>query len=227
LPSIDKARRWYDDYDTVRKILTSIGLWPFLITLLTSVGVFVWSHLKNFTGPASFVLGLATLATGLVIAKFAPDVIRRSVKVKLVPAVGPAAIQLLEVRNCGPTMGFRAECTLLRRRNDPNQLHRASFRMEWQGPYKRSLKIRRGASFNLIVARAYNEHDMDIMEICGLSEDNQREAKESSRWNHGDKLPEYDLRIRIIGEDHRPHVECFTVKAGRTSALEMISIPCK
>jgi hypothetical protein len=65
------------------------------------------------------------------------------------------------------------------------------------------------------------------MEICGLSEHNKREGKESSRWYHGEKLPEYDLKITIIGDDHKPHIECFTVKAGRASALEMVSIPCQ
>jgi hypothetical protein len=112
------------------------------------------------------------------------------------------------------------------RRNDPNLLHRSTFRLEWQGQFKRAVKVRSGGSCNLVIAHANREADMDVMEICGLSEDS-REIKESSRWNHGDKLPEYDLRITIIGDDHRPHIECFTVKAGQTSALEMVSIPCQ
>jgi hypothetical protein len=227
VPAFDKIRRWYENFSTVRSIFVSIGLWPSLVVLLTPVGVIIWSYLKHLPGPISFVLGLLTLATGLIIAKYVPEMMRKSVRVTLTPAVGPATIQLLEVRNLGAPLTFRAECTLLSRRNDPNLLHRSTFRMEWQGSLKRAVKLRRGGSCNLVIARANREADMDVMEICGLSEDSLREGKESSRWNHGDKLPEYDLKITIIGEDHRPHVECFTVKAGHTSALEMISISCE
>jgi hypothetical protein len=224
---MDKVRRWYDNFNTIRNIFVTIGLWPSVLVLITSSGVVIWSHLKQLPGPVTFVLGLLTLAAGFAIATYVPEIIRKSVRVTLTPSVGPATFQLLEVRNMGSPLTLRAECTLLNRRNDPNLLHRSTFRMEWQGSLKRAVKLRRGGSSNLVVARADRLQDMDVLEICGLSESSQREAKESSRWNRGDDLPEYDLRITIIGEDHRPYVECFTMKAGRTSALEMSSIPCE
>jgi hypothetical protein len=226
MPAFDKLRRWYDNFATMRNIFTSIGLWPHLVVLVTSVAVFIWSWLKHLPGPVTVVLGLFTFAAGLVIAKFGPEMTRKGIRVKLTPAIGPAAIQLLEVRNLGAPLTLRAECTLLDRRNDPNLLHRSTFRMEWQGSFKRAVKLRRGGSCNLVIAQAGQSSDLNTMEICGLSDGSQRESKESSRWNYGDQLPEYDLRITIIGDDHRPHIECFTVKAGRTSALEMVSIPC-
>ena len=225
MPLFDNVRRWNENFSTLRSILISIGLWPSLVVLFSSVGVFIWSHLKHLAGPISFVLALFTLAFGLAIASYAPELMRKSVRVTLTSAVGPAPIQLLEVRNLGAPVTCRAECTLLSRRNDPNLLHRSTFRMEWQGSFKRAVKLRRGGSCNLIVALADQLSDMYTMDIYGLSEDSKRESKESSRWNHGDKLPEYDLRITIIGDDHKPHIECFTVKAGRASALEMVSIP--
>lgn len=159
------------------------------------------------------------------------------IKVKLTPVPGPSPEQLLTVENLGTPLSFRAYCTLLDRRNDPNHLHRSTFNMEWLDPQKASVMLPRGGSCNLIVAKADViegrqiegrplEENMDRIEMCGLSGTREGEAKESSRWNRGDKLPEYDLKITITGENHGPHIECFTVRPGRTSALEMFAIPC-
>lgn len=210
----------------MRNIFVSLGWWTPLIVLLTPIGVIIWSHLKHLPGPVGFVLALFTVASVIELSIRLPELLRRRVNVALTPAIGPASIQLLEVKNLGSPLTLRAECTLLDRRNDPNILHRSTFRMEWEGSLKRAVKLRRGGSCNLVVAQAGRIPDMYTMEICGLSQDSRREGKESSRWYHEDKLPEYDLKITIIGEDHRPHVECFTVRAGQTSALEMSSITC-
>ncbi|HEX5422064.1 MAG TPA: hypothetical protein VFW94_00825, partial [Candidatus Acidoferrales bacterium] len=173
---------------------------------------------------------LDALLVVLFLILIIPEVLRKKVKVVLTPAQGPSPIQLLEVRNSGTPSSLGAECTLLDRRNDPNMLHRSTFRMEWQGPYKRSVKLRRGGSYNLAVAEAGDEvtrnHTMQWMKICGLSDKDEREPKETSKWNRGDTLPEYDLKIRIIGENQKPHVQCFTVRAGKSAALEMFAIPC-
>jgi len=146
---------------------------------------------------------------------------------------------LVKVENLGEEQALRADCTVLNRRNDQNPLHRSTFGMEWAASEKRIATLPRGSSCNLVVAKASEikgrptearrppEEDMNLMQIWGLSgQGEQGEEKESSRWYYGDKLPEYDLKITVTGENQKPHVECFTLKAGRASALEMFAIPC-
>jgi len=159
-----------------------------------------------------------------------------AVSVKLIPASGPAEVQLLEVKNLGARQTFRADCTLLRRRNDPNQLHCSTFRMEWDKPNGRTRAwLTHGGSRNLVVATASevrgvdqgHPYQMEWIAITGLSDNGQRKEIQRSMWNHGDALPEYDLKVTITSGDQEPHVECFTLRAGRTSALEMFAIACE
>jgi hypothetical protein len=213
----------------VRNFLLLLGWWQPILALFSAIAVFAWSHVKQLSGPVAFALALFTLASVLELSIRLPEIFRRKVRVRLSPAKGPDLIQLLNVENLGEPVTLRAHCTLLNRRNDPNQLHYSTFPMEWDAPQKRAVELRRGDSCNLVVARADRgpaPDDMAWIEICGLSADDKRETKENSRWYRGDNLPEYDLQITIIGENHRPHVECFTLRAGRTSALEMFAIPC-
>lgn len=159
-----------------------------------------------------------------------------AVNVKLIPAIGPASVQLLEVKNLGSPQTFRADCTLLQRRNDVNRLHRSTLRMEWDHPSRRtSGKLPRGGSRNLIVAIADkmrgtdqgHPYEMEWIAITGLSGDYERKEIERTTWNYGDALPEYDLQITITSGDQEPHVECFTLRAGKTSAMEMFAIACE
>lgn len=238
--SFKKLHDWNENFGTVESILKSFGLWKLVSVLLLAAAVSVWSYLQRLRGPEIVILALATLACALLVLVYLPEVFRPRVKVTLTPILGPAPVQLLTVKNLGAPVTLRAQCTLLLRRNDPNMLRRSTFRMEWDAPKKRAVKLRRGGICNLIVAKAgvireevqehYHrppEEDQEWMEIVGLpqnGEGEQREAQESSRWHHGDKLPEYDLEITIIGENHTPHVQCFTLRAGRKSAFEMFAI---
>jgi hypothetical protein len=45
------------------------------------------------------------------------------VNVEMIPTSGPDADMLLEVKNLGPKECFRAQCRLLARRNDRNEVH--------------------------------------------------------------------------------------------------------
>lgn len=228
------VRRWFDRIADARSLLDTVGLLKTGAATVFATLIFVWSHARHYWGPWAFVASLATFAIALELCVRLPEVLRRTVKVKLIPASGPAAIQLLNVRNCGKEQTFRAECTLLERRNDPNALHRSTFRLEWDGSNKRALKLRRGGSANLVVAIAGETRERDQggpsrfewLEICGLSGDNQREAKESSMWQRGaHQFPEYDVEIRIIGNTgQKSYAQRFTVKPGRTSAIQMVEL---
>jgi hypothetical protein len=237
--SFKKLREWNEKFGTVESVLKNLGLWRLIVALLLSTAVSIWSLLKHLHGPEIVALALGVLASSLIIIVHLPEVLRPRLKVVLTPINGPAPVQLLTVENHGKTVTLRAQCKLLNRRNDPNALHQLTFRMQWDDPQKRAVKLRRGGGCNLIVAKAEtikerqiegrpSEEDMNLIQIWGLSAEGDGgggEEKESSRWHRGDQPPEYDLKVTIVGENHVPHVQCFTVKPGINSALEMHAIP--
>ena len=213
----------------------SIELWNFLdkVGLLKIIGSFaaatvisIASYVKRLPWPITVTIALVVFGSVVELSIRLPELLRRKVKVALIPAAGPASIQLLAVRNLGYQQTLRAECTLLTRRNDPNALHRQTFRLEWDAPNKRAVTLRHGGSCNLIIATAGQEHSMVYLQICGLGTDNPREIKESSRWSWGNTPPEYDMEISIIGDGfQKPYVERFTLKAGKgNAAMELFSI---
>lgn len=222
---------WFDRVSEVWSLLEKIGLSKLVIAAGSASVIFVGSYLKRLPWPITVTCGLVVFAVVLWLSKLIP--IGRKISVRLIPASGPSSVQLLNVKNLGAEQTFRAECTLLARRNDPNELHHSSFRLEWEGAYKRSVKLRSHGSCNLVIAEAGrtvakdsrgNPNPVEWLRICGLSEDGKREAKQTSRWSHGDPLPEYDVEITIIGNSgQRGLTEMFTVRAGTTSAIVMES----
>jgi hypothetical protein len=237
LPGVfKKVREWNENFGTIQSVLKNLGLWQFIAGLILAIAVSIWSRLKHLHGPEIFVLALLVLTLFVVLVVHLPELFHPRLKVRLTPINGPSQVQLLAVQNLGTPVTLRAQCRLIDRRNDPNPLHRAMFRLGWDGPQKRAVKLRRGGSCNLVVARASEikgrqiegrppEEDMYLMQIWGLSaQGDEGEEKESSRWYYGNELPETDLEITIVGENHTPYVECFTVKPGNNSASEMLAI---
>jgi hypothetical protein len=228
LPNIKKAREWYENLEFLRNVLLRLGWWKPMLALFCAAGIFTWSYLKHLSGPNAVGLALLTLASILEMSIRLPDVFRRTVKVKLTPASGPAPMQVLNVQNLGAEQTFRGECTLLQRRNDPNLLHASTFRMGWDGSQKRAIKLRRGGSCNLVVAIAEEDrkHDLEWIGISSLSTDDKMIELQRSEWNRGDnRYPEYDIEICIVGDSgQKPKRQRFTVRRGKDSALEMFAI---
>jgi hypothetical protein len=226
-------RGWLDRISGVRAVLDGAALVRAAMAFIFAACVFTWSHIRHYWGPWALVASLATFAVVLELCVRLPDVVRRTVKVKLEPASGPAEIQLLNVKNCGREQAFRAECTLLERRNDHNELHRFTFRLGWEGPNKRAVRLRGGGSCNLVIAMAGEKREPDQnppsdfqwLEILGLSDESAEEMKQRSVWRRADLSPEYDLEIRIIGDiGQKPHVQRFTLKPGDVSAMRMLEL---
>jgi hypothetical protein len=200
----------------------SLGLWQFISAFVIAACVSLWSRLIHLKGPEILVLALGAFASCLTLIVFIPEVLRPQLKVRLTPIPGPSPVQLLTVENRGAPVTVRAQCTLLNRRNDPNPLLRSQFRLEWDAPKKRAVILHHGGICNLVVAKAgviqgeIQEHyarppepDQKWIRIWGLSSEGEGcsgEAKESSMWYYGDKRPEYDLEITIVGENHKPYV---------------------
>jgi hypothetical protein len=143
--------------------------------------------------------------------------------IELIPSTGPSDKMLLEVKNLESEQEFRAQYRVSARRNDPNLLRTGTFDLKWDRTGTSRVSLARGESCNLIIARAREEHGMEVMELLGLSDD---DPVEWSPWNQGqkDKLPEYDLEITIFGDRaEAPYSERFTLRPGKHSALEMFS----
>ena len=226
--------RWGSKIVEVRDLLDKFGLLKIMLSIIVAVAIFIGSHLKSLAWPETFTLALVVFAVVLELSVRLTEIIRRTVKVKLIPAMGPFPVQLLKVTNLGAPQTLRADCALLQRRNDNrNQLHRSTFRMEWDyQDVRTSARLSRGGSRNLVVATAGetrgvdqgHPYEMEWIAVTGLSANGQREEKQRSTWNRGDSLPEYDLEITITGKNQKPHIEYFTLKAGHATALEMFTI---
>jgi len=228
-------RNWNENFGTIQSLLKNLGLWQFIAALSLAAAVSIWSHLKQLQGPEIFVMALTALTCGVLLVFLVPELLHPRVKVKLTPINGPSPTQLLTVENGGSKQVLRADCTILQRRNDPNRLLPLTFRMEWEyRDLRTSGKLSHGGQRNLVIATAGETRGVDQghpfemkwIAITGLSVDGQREEKQRSPWNYGDELPEYDVKITVTSENRKQHVECFTVKAGQTSALEMFAIAC-
>ncbi len=228
MPSfVKRLRGWNEKFGTVQSVLKNLGLWPFISALIIAAAISVGTYLKHLQWPEVFVLGLITLTCCVLLAVLVPEFLRPRLKVKLTPINVPSPIQLLTVENSGPQQIFCADCTLIK--------SGLTFCMEWEyRDVRTSGKLPHGRHRNLIIAvagetRGINHghpYEMKWIAITGLSVDGQREEKQRSTWSHGDKLPECDIKITITSGNRKPHIECFTVRTGRNSALEMVPLSC-
>jgi hypothetical protein len=140
------------------------------------------------------------------------------VKVSLVPWKGKGEKMFLTVTNLGAQHhAFQGQCRVLARRNDPNTPQLLTFDLQWEYG-GRSYTLGPGQAGNLLIASAgHSEHkEMEWLQLesAGLVK------PQRSDWNFGDKLPQYDIEVSILG-DGEPQREKFTVRAGKECAIEM------
>jgi hypothetical protein len=140
------------------------------------------------------------------------------VKVSLVPWRGKGEKMFLTVTNLGAQrQDFQAQCRILARRNDPNAPQLITFDLQWEYG-ERSYTLVSGQAGNLLIASAGHSEHKDIewlqLESAGSVK------PQRSDWNWGDRLPEYDIEVTILG-DGEPQREKFTVRAGKECAIKM------
>jgi len=164
-------------------------------------------------------------------ADFAPVTLRRWFRVRLGVRGHPPQSSLSPPRKRPSPRQSSALLLGLVHNPSPSQQSFAQTLCALSPDIATTVKLRRHGSCNLVIAAAGetkgngrgHQYDLDWLEICGLSGDNQREAKQRSTWSHGDDLPEYDLEISIVGDSgQKAYTQVFTVRPGRTAAIEML-----
>lgn len=142
------------------------------------------------------------------------------VDVEFAPWEGQRDKMYLTVTNKGPRQPFQAQCRILARRNDPNPPTLGIYDLQWQSGGM-VLTLMPGQSGNLLIASADEDRAQDMEWITLEPAAGQQPIE--SHWVRGNKThPEYDLEIKIIGqESNKPQSEYFTLRAGSSRALEM------
>jgi hypothetical protein len=143
------------------------------------------------------------------------------VDVELTPSEGQSDKLFLAVKNKGAQQGFTAQGKILNRRHDPNLTQRITYDLQWQSGG--TLKVlSTGQVGNLLIATA-GEDRKSGMEWMQLRAFDSHMQPNSSNWNVGDKTPEYDIEVTILGAESNK-AENFTIRAGRNSALQMVKL---
>jgi hypothetical protein len=142
------------------------------------------------------------------------------VDVEFSPSEGQSDKMYLTITNRGPRQSFQAQCRILARRNDSNPPILRTYDLQWEYGGM-ALSLMPGQSGNLLIASADEDRATD-MEWMKLEAAVGQQPTES-RWLRGTKTrPEYDLEIKIIGQQSdRPQSHRFTLRAGSIRALEM------
>jgi hypothetical protein len=148
-------------------------------------------------------------------------------RIEMTPSEGPSDEMLLNIRNGGKRQEFRAQAALTARRNDPNQLKRVTYDLEWERTGTRDVTLSEGESCNLRIATARAEShpsgDLDYLELWGLA-GTLRDRKEWSRWPSDQiEKPEYDLAVTVFGV-HDFVSQAFRLRPGKNVALEMFPV---
>jgi hypothetical protein len=236
-------------YSKLRRIVGAIlAAWGGIRTVVDLLGSLAStkeyisaSYVQIISAPSSRTLTVTVIIVGLVLLLFesvtnlwakrevrpSPDVNDKHEEVEpcaveMIPSEGPSTEMLLSVKNNDAPQRFRAQARILARRNDPNQLRRVTYDLEWERTGTTDVKLAKGESCNLRIATAYDDHNsnLDYLELWGLS-GNVRERKEWSRWSIGQVTkPEYDIEIIVFGEIGAS-AKIFTLRTGNNVALEM------
>lgn len=141
--------------------------------------------------------------------------------IEFIPSSGQAEERYLAVKNLGASEGFIAQCRIIARRNDPNPPQLGSHDLQWENGAMLNTLLT-GQTGNLYIAAAKHEQGMDSLQLVSAGE---RHNLSASRWNHGDKLPEYEIEVTVIGNrSNKSQSEKFVVRAGTNIAIEMFKL---
>ena len=121
---------------------------------------------------------------------------------------------------------FFAKCTPVALRNSPNELSIRTVALKWENCDRHEITIPKYSTENLIIAKFSKDYKTMLgeMSLWNLTADGPKQFEWSS-WNISpdEKLPEYDLEIRIFAlTAPKPHVAKFTLRPRKYSGpLEM------
>lgn len=144
------------------------------------------------------------------------------VSVEFEPSEAQSDKMYLRITNRGRAQMFEVQCKVIERRNDPNPPYRVTIPLSWEHPHGRALHLLTGQSGNVLVASA-GENRSTMMGWMRLESASSTPGPEST-WNLTPRelLPEYDVEITVLGQQSdQPQKECFTVRAGKSYAIEM------
>lgn len=153
----------------------------------------------------------------------------RYINLSLIPSRGPSPRMVLGVKNKRKTRRFTAQCEIVSRRHDPNDIHSRNFDLKWENIDNKWYLITKNTTTYLEIAEWNIDYEQRLaeMKLVGLKGDQQNHF-ESSKWNLGPdgQLPEYDLKISIFGDGvEKPYVDTFTVRPRtQNGPLEMVRI---
>lgn len=183
-------------------------------------------YVKNYVNHEAVRWGFVFAATLILFSIHALPVLRPHLRLELSPSYGPALNLVLAVTNRGKTGQFFAKCTPVALRNSPNELSIRTVALQWENCNNHEITIPKYSTENLIIAKFWTDYKTMLgeMSLWGLTAKGPGQF-EWSRWNISpeEKLPEYDLEIRIFGEMvSKPHVAKFTLRPRKYSGpLEM------
>lgn len=151
------------------------------------------------------------------------NVLRSDFKVEFIPSHGQGEERFLGIKNLGCPEGFIAQCQILARRNDPNPTQCMIYDLQWQNGGT-LMVLATGQVGNILIAMAGNDKNKG-MEWIQLRAFNSHAQPNSSNWNLGDKLPEYEIEITVVGtKSNESKSEKFLVRAGKQEAIEMYKL---
>lgn len=183
-------------------------------------------YLKNYVNHDVARWGFVFAAVLILFSIHALPVLRPHLRLELSPSCGPASNLVLAVTNRGKTGQFFAKCTPVALRNSPNELSIRTVALKWENCDRHEITIPKYSTENLIIAKFSKDYKTMLgeMSLWNLTADGPKQFEWSS-WNISpdEKLPEYDLEIRIFAlTAPKPHVAKFTLRPRKYSGpLEM------
>jgi len=180
-------------------------------------------HLHTLT--ARCIGGVGGLVIALVPRLY--DWARPKVEVTLRPINGAGTSALIVVKNDGADRRFAVQCELLALRNSPNKLREDHFTLKWNDSDEPWTTLVCGQSAKVLLATWQIDHRVGFasMSILELAEKSTK-LVESAGWvtSAPEKVPEYDLRITVLGEGTRkPLTKEYTLRPARwTGPLEIV-----
>lgn len=182
-------------------------------------------HLHTMT--ARWVLGIVGVLIALFpwFVEWAKPVV--DVQVTSTGGAGPSLEIIVE--NTGSPRRFAVQCELLALRNSPKPLRRDRFTLKWADSAEQWITLAQNHSAKASLATWEMDHKTAFasMSIVECSDKSLRRV-EWSGWavKSTEKLPEYDLKITVLGEGTRKSsIKTFTLRPAKwISPLELVPL---
>lgn len=180
------------------------------VALIVSVS----AYLDKYSRTQIIVLGLITFAVALTIfnllALLAPvvsDKLRPRLNLEIQPTSGASDSLSLNITNLGrSTALLSAFCEITGHSNGVNDYPRGEYRCGWENGITETRQIRTGETASLLIATVQDVRRFELSEmILWRVVAGEKVKWASCRWyQHPDeRLPEFDLKIRLVGDKSR------------------------